>query len=256
MPGKHKGFKMEPQGAYKKYKDSKGFNKYGLMDPNEVTPTMKVKHLAGTEREHVHKERPAHSDTPEAHGPMMAGQTAGQIVRRERLMVKYGDNTMKKQYNDIPNYKSARNGSLMRKDYMLQASAAEKAAAKAKAVDGGMPENVANKVFKKDYKMGDVKGSPSQDQQANKMSQMSYTDDYANKSLKQLVSDEKAIHSGKFNLSTNPDGKNKKGQDNYGDIQDRRHKNKNVVRAYRDQQQNVNRGRDSLGNPITKKYKK
>ena len=44
------------------------------------------------------------------------------------------------------------------------------------------------------------------------------------------------MFSGKFNLKTDPDGKNKKGQMNYSDLQDRRRKNKNVLRAYRDQQ--------------------
>ena len=113
-----------------------------------------------------------------------------------------------------------------------------------------------NSPAKQKYKLGDVTGTPSQDRQANKESQMSYTKEYANKALKQLVSDEKAIFSGKFNLSTNPDGKNKKGQDNYGDIQDRRYENKNVVRAYRDQEKNVKAGRDSLGKSIAKKKKK
>tara|TARA_R100000278_G_scaffold83470_1_gene64010 strand:- start:365 stop:1045 length:681 start_codon:yes stop_codon:yes gene_type:complete len=170
MPGTHKGFKMEPKGAYKKYKDNKGFNKYGLMDPNEVAqPIMKVTHLAGTEKEHVHKERPAHQNTPEAHGPM------SKEIKMDRMMAKYKDPMpkykdpmpkfedvgMKKykdttkseamaKYDDLPKHGKARNGSLLRKDYMLQASAAEKAAAKAKAIDGGMPENVADKVFKKD----------------------------------------------------------------------------------------------------------
>ncbi len=90
-----------------------------------------------------------------------------------------------------------------------------------------------NSPAKQKYK---VTGTPSQDRQANKESQMSYTDEYANKARKQLASDQKAIQSGKFNLKTDPDGKNKKGQMNYSDLQDRRRKNKNVLRAYRDQQ--------------------
>lgn len=109
---------------------------------------------------------------------------------------------------------------------------------------------------KQKYTLGSVTGDAQDDRQANKESQMSYTDEYANKALKQLGSDNKAIKSGKFNLSTDPDGKNKKGQDNYSDIQDRRYENKNVVRAYRDQQKNVKAGRDSLINPIKMKKKK
>ena len=109
---------------------------------------------------------------------------------------------------------------------------------------------------KQKYKLGNVTGDAQDDRQANKESQMSYTKEYANKALKQLVSDEKAIQSGKFNLKTDPDGKNKKGQDNYSDIQDRRYENKNVVRAYRDQQKNVKAGKDSTGKSIAKKKKK
>ena len=61
MPDKIKnGFKMEPKGAYMKMMDDRGIPKYGLK---------KVTHLAGTDKEHVHMNRPSHSDSPEAHGP-------------------------------------------------------------------------------------------------------------------------------------------------------------------------------------------
>ncbi len=112
-----RGFMMEPKGVYKKYTCKRGMPKYGLVDPNEA-PTMKTKHLAGTEREHVHNERPSHGNTEEAHGPMQAGQTAAQIVRRERLMTKKRT----------------------------------KAEAKAEAIEGGFPEEKANKVFAKHKK--------------------------------------------------------------------------------------------------------
>jgi len=108
---------MEPKGVYKKYTCKRGMPKYGLVDPNEA-PTMKTKHLAGTEREHIHNERPSHGNTEEAHGPMQAGQTAAQIVRRERLMTKKRT----------------------------------KAEAKAEAIEGGFPEEKANKVFAKHKK--------------------------------------------------------------------------------------------------------
>jgi len=112
-----RGFMMEPKGVYKKYTCKRGMPKYGLTDPNEA-PTMKATtHLGGTEREHIHKERPSHGNTEEAHGPMQAGQTAGQVVRRERLMTKR-----------------------------------TKSEAKADAIEGGFPEEKANKVFAKHKK--------------------------------------------------------------------------------------------------------
>ena len=169
MPGTHKGFKMEPKGAYKKYKDSKGFNKYGLMDPNEIAePIMKVTHLAGTDMEHVHNERPSHSNTREAHGPMskdikmdrMMAKYKDPMPKYKDPMPKYEDVGMKKykdttkseamaKYDDLPKHGKARNGSLLRKDYMLQASKAEVAAAKAKAIEGGFDPEKADEVFKK-----------------------------------------------------------------------------------------------------------
>ena len=112
-----RGFMMEPKGVYKKYTSKRGMPKYGLTDPNEAPIMKTTTHLGGTEREHIHKERPSHGNTEEAHGPMQAGQTAGQVVRRERLMTKR-----------------------------------TKSEAKADAIEGGFPEEKANKVFAKHKK--------------------------------------------------------------------------------------------------------
>ena len=89
----------------------------------------------------------------------------------------------------------------------------------------------------KNATMSDVKGDKYDDKQANKQSQMSYTDDFANKSFKDL----------KSNYTT---GKTYKQKD-----RDSNEKNAKIVRAYRDQQKNVNAGMDSLGNPIKMKKK-
>ena len=93
------------------------------------------------------------------------------------------------------------------------------------------------KLTYKNATMSDVKGDKYDDKQANKQSQMSYTDDFANKSFKDLKSNYIA-------------GKTYKQKD-----RDSNTKNATTVRAYRDQQKNVKAGMDSLGNPIKMKKK-
>ena len=93
------------------------------------------------------------------------------------------------------------------------------------------------KLSYKNATMSDVKGDKYDDKQANKQSQMSYTDDFANKSFKDLKSNYTA-------------GKTYKQKD-----RDSNTKNATTVRAYRDQQKNVKAGMDSLGNPIKMKKK-
>ena len=93
------------------------------------------------------------------------------------------------------------------------------------------------KLSYKNATMSDVKGDKYDDKQANKQSQMSYTDDFANKSFKDLKSNYIA-------------GKTYKQKD-----RDSNTKNATTVRAYRDQQKNVKSGMDSLGNPIKMKKK-
>tara|TARA_R110002124_G_scaffold269811_1_gene437781 strand:+ start:510 stop:1388 length:879 start_codon:yes stop_codon:yes gene_type:complete len=93
------------------------------------------------------------------------------------------------------------------------------------------------KLSYKNATMSDVKGDKYDDKQANKQSQMSYTDDFANKSFKDLKSNYTA-------------GKTYKQKD-----RDSNTKNAKTVRAYRDQQKNVKAGMDSLGNPIKMKKK-
>ena len=61
------GFKMQPKGVYKKYTNKRGLPKYGLNDPE------------GMINDH---------NRMAMNTPLMAGQTAGQIVKRERLMIK------------------------------------------------------------------------------------------------------------------------------------------------------------------------
>ncbi len=149
---KSKGFKMEPKGLYKKQMNERGIPKYGLM---EDTPTMKVTHLKGTKHEHTHTERAAHQDTPEAHNVPM--NKMSDDIKMDRLMAKYKEpmaaHRPMHKYDDLPKYGKARNGSLMKKDYMLQASKAEVAAAKARAIEGGFDPEKADKVFK-NYKKG------------------------------------------------------------------------------------------------------
>ena len=82
----------------------------------------------------------------------------------------------------------------------------------------------------------EVKGTKDQDRKANEDAQMSYTDEATAEARAQLTSDGKAVRSGKFNLSVDPDGKNKKGQEQYSDLQERRNKNVEILRASRHQQ--------------------
>ena len=83
--------------------------------------------------------------------------------------------------------------------------------------------------------MKSVTGDKWDDKHKNKQSEMSYTDDFANKSFKDL----------KSNYTTGKTYKQKDRENNY--------ENADVVRAYRDQQKNVKKGMDSLGNPIKMK---
>lgn len=144
---KSKGFKMEPKGLYKKQMGERGIPKYGLM---EDTPTMKVTHLSGTDNEHVHKDRPAHQNTPEAHNVPM--NKMSEKIKMDRLMAKYKEpmaaHRPMTKYDDMPKYNSTRNGSLMKKDYMLRASKAEIMAAKKEAIDNGFDPEKADDVFK------------------------------------------------------------------------------------------------------------
>ena len=171
MPDKMRGFKMEPKGAYAKMVDSRGIPKYGLK---------KVSHLEGTEYAHTHKERPSHSNTPEAHNVPVKKMHS--MKKMEEPISKMEDDAMKAmkdpvakmkepmaamkdpiaKMDPIRKYKEAmprmidptkkmRTGSLMRKDYTLQnkATEAEIQAAKQNAIDGGFDPEVANDVFAK-----------------------------------------------------------------------------------------------------------
>jgi len=85
--------------------------------------------------------------------------------------------------------------------------------------------------FKKDK----VSGDKHDDAQADKLAQMSYTEQANKEALEGLKSDEAALNAGNFNLSNDVDGKNVEGQISYNDLRDRISKNANIARAYRHQ---------------------
>ena len=159
---KSKGFKMEPKGLYKKQMGERGIPKYGLM---EDTPTMKDVDFNNPNIEKKYKESKEFRDylknkkgvtyDPETRKSTKRTPVSkmSDSIKMDRLMAKYKEpmaahHPMTK-YDDMPKYNSTRNGSLMKKDYMLRASKAEIMAAKQEAIDGGFDPEKADDVFKK-----------------------------------------------------------------------------------------------------------
>jgi len=167
---KSKGFKMEPKGLYKKQMGERGIPKYGLM---EDTPTMKDKkakieakvNFNNPNIEKKYKESKEFRDylknekgvtyDPETRKSTKRTPVSkmSDTIKMDRLMAKYKEpmaahHPMTK-YDDMPKYNNTRNGSLMKKDYMLRASKAEVMAAKQEAIDCGFDPEKADDVFKK-----------------------------------------------------------------------------------------------------------